>query len=137
MDAFEHNEKDLSKLVGLYALISRMRVRSSPRIVEHADKVAQVVIETYLGPNGTFRDVLEIMDNESMNPLRQFSEACREELESCRRYSVSRTGLPNSAEGQGCSASLGANRLGRCSGDIERLQSARFVGSATRSQGFG
>ena len=86
VDAFEHNENDLSKLVGLYALISRMRVLSSPRIVEHADKVARVVIETYLGPNRTFRDVLEIMDNESMNPLRQFGEACREELERFGRY---------------------------------------------------
>jgi len=39
-----------------------------------------VIIETYLAPNKTFPDVMEILDNEAMNPLRAFSQACREEL---------------------------------------------------------
>ena len=79
-DAFEHDKADTSALVNLYASISRMRVLSSPRIVENADRVVRVIIETYLGPNKTFRDVTEILDNESMDPLRDFSNACREEL---------------------------------------------------------
>jgi hypothetical protein len=45
-----------------------------------ADKVVRVIIETYLAPNRTFRDVREVLDNEAMNPLRDFSNACREEL---------------------------------------------------------
>jgi len=57
-----------------------MRVLSSSKIVEHADSVVRVIIETYLAPNKTFRDVVEILDNEAMNPLREFSNACREEL---------------------------------------------------------
>ena len=57
-----------------------MRVLSSPQVVEHADRVVRVIIETYLAPNRTFRDVTEILDNEAMNPLRDFSNACREEL---------------------------------------------------------
>ena len=80
VDAYEHDQADISKLVGLYALASRMRVLSAPSIVEHADRVIRVIIETYLGPNKTFRDVIEIMDKQSMNPLRDFSESCREEL---------------------------------------------------------
>ena len=39
-----------------------------------------MIIETYLAPNKTFRDVVEILDNDAMNPLREFSNACREEL---------------------------------------------------------
>jgi len=39
-DAFEHDKADTSKLVNLYALVSRMRVRSSPRIVESAEFAA-------------------------------------------------------------------------------------------------
>ncbi len=80
VDAYEHDKAEISKLVNLYALISRMRLRSSPRILEIADEVARVIIETYLAPNKTFRDVTEILDNEKMNPLRGFSNACREEL---------------------------------------------------------
>jgi hypothetical protein len=79
-DAYEHNEAEASKLVNLYALVSKMRVLSSPKIVENADSVVRVIIETYLAPNKTFRDVVEILDNDAMNPLREFSNACREEL---------------------------------------------------------
>jgi len=61
-------------------LVSKMRVLSAPRIVANADRVVRVIIETYLAPNKTFRDVVEILDNEAMNPLREFSHACREEL---------------------------------------------------------
>ena len=79
-DAYEHNEADAAKLVNLYALVSKMRVLSSPPIAAHADRVVRVIIETYLAPNKTFRDVVEILDNEAMDPLRAFSNACREEL---------------------------------------------------------
>ena len=79
-DAYEHDQAEISKLVNLYALISRMRVVSSPKIIEIADQVARVIIKTYLAPNRTFRDVTEILDNDEMNPLRDFSNACREEL---------------------------------------------------------
>ena len=56
-DAFAHDKAEVSNLVNLYALVSRMRVLSSPQVVEQADKVVRVIIETYLAPNRTFRDV--------------------------------------------------------------------------------
>jgi hypothetical protein len=79
-DAFVHNEAEVANLVNHYALVSRMRVLSSPRIVKNADRVVRVIIQTYLAPNKTFRDVEEILDNDAMNPLREFSNACREEM---------------------------------------------------------
>ena len=39
-----------------------------------------MIIETYLAPNKTFRDLPEFLDNDAMDPLREFSNACREEL---------------------------------------------------------
>ena len=80
VDAFEHDEAETSKLVDLYALISRMRVLSSPRIIESADRVVRVIIDTYFAPNKTFRDVPKVLDSDAMDPLREFSNACREEL---------------------------------------------------------
>ena len=79
-DAYEHDEANVSNLVGLYAMVSRMRVLSSPKIVTDADMVVRLIIETYLSPNKTFKDVTEIMDDETLNPMRAFSNACREEL---------------------------------------------------------
>jgi hypothetical protein len=45
-----------------------------------------VIIDAYLAPNKTFVDVHEIIDNAAMNPLREFSMACREELAQGHRY---------------------------------------------------
>jgi hypothetical protein len=80
-DAYEHDTPEVSNLVNLYAMVSTMRVLSSPSVVENADKVVRVIIETYLARNKSFGEVTEILDNESMNPLRDFSNACREDLE--------------------------------------------------------
>lgn len=55
-------------------------VLSSPSIVEEADKVVRAIVETYMAPNRSFLDVKEIIDQEAMNPLREFSIACRDEL---------------------------------------------------------
>ena len=46
-DAFETSNARVSNLVNLYALVSRMRVRSSPYIVQSADQVVRVILETY------------------------------------------------------------------------------------------
>jgi hypothetical protein len=78
--AFEHDKAEISNCVHLYALVSRMRVVSTPKVVDSADNVARAIIQTYLAPNRTFRQVEEIVNNDEMNPLRDFSIACREEL---------------------------------------------------------
>jgi len=47
-----------------------------------------LIAETYLGPNRNLRDIEGMLAHESIDPLRQFSIACREELQS-RAYSGS------------------------------------------------
>jgi hypothetical protein len=79
-DAFEHESTKVSNLVGLYALVSRMRVVSSPDIVESADRVVRVIITTYSLPNKTFAEMEELLENDAVNPLKEFSIACRREL---------------------------------------------------------
>ena len=85
-DASEHDLTDVSKLVRLYALVARMRVLSSREVIEQADKVMRGIVETYLAPNKTIRDVVAdgLKDNrgldEELDPLRDFSNACRDEF---------------------------------------------------------
>jgi hypothetical protein len=57
-----------------------MRILSSRRIVEEADKVALSIIDCYPQPNKTFEDVRTMVNQHTLNPLQGFSEACREEL---------------------------------------------------------
>ena len=84
VDAIEReptDAADASKLVRLYALISRMRVLSSSPIIEHADRVVLTIIDTYLKPKMTLREVSEMLKKSAfVDPLRDFSDACREEL---------------------------------------------------------
>ena len=83
-DAWVNDKPEMSNLIGLYAMVSRMRVRSSPRVIEIAGKVALTVVETYFAPNRTLREVHDMLESERMDPLRESSQACREELRPLR-----------------------------------------------------
>lgn len=79
-DAYQHDHADVSNLVNLYALVSKMRLVSSRKVIESADRVVRTIVDTYLAPNRTLRDVTKLMDNKAENPLRDFGNACRAEL---------------------------------------------------------
>jgi hypothetical protein len=79
-DAYEHDQAQLPNFVNVYALVSRMRVLSSPPVIESADRVVRIIFDTYLAPNKTFRQLVEQVDHDAVNPLREFGEACRKEL---------------------------------------------------------
>ncbi len=79
-DALEHEKTDFSALVGIYTKISRMRVISSPKVVESAEQAGRAIIETYLAPNLTFAELRDMVEQGRLDPLRVFAEACRAEL---------------------------------------------------------
>jgi hypothetical protein len=80
-DALVHDNLELSVLVGIYALINRMRVLSSSAVVEKAESVVHMIVETYCAPNKTFPELRELMSSHAIDPLRAFSEECRAELQ--------------------------------------------------------
>ena len=77
-DAIVNDKSEVSKLVDLYALIARMKILSSDAVIEAAEKAARLILNTYLSPNRTFVDLPDLINE--MDPLRDFSEACRCEL---------------------------------------------------------
>lgn len=79
-DALEHTEIDAANIVRLYAIVSRMRVLSSQRVVEHAEMVMRMIMEAYRAPNRTIREAADTLETGGLDPLRNFSEACREEF---------------------------------------------------------
>jgi hypothetical protein len=85
-DALANNEPKIAELVDLYALISRMRALSMTRTVTRADALMEIIVETYLAPNKTVRDLHEMVKRgEGIDPLREFSETAREELREAGR----------------------------------------------------
>ena len=79
-DALVHDQAEVSALVSVYALISRMRVLSSSAVIERAEAVVRMIVDTYFAPNKTFPEMRKLMDGHSIDPLRAFSEECRAEL---------------------------------------------------------
>ena len=80
-DSLVHDTPDVSQLIRLYAMISMMRALSPTTIVENADKVGRMIVNTYLAPNKTFPELRDMVNSGTIDPLRDFSEACREELQ--------------------------------------------------------
>src|ERR1700741_1689241 len=52
-DALIHNLSDATKLVALYAMVSRMRVMSANATIAAADEAVRMIINTYGAPNKT------------------------------------------------------------------------------------
>ena len=78
--ALEHTEVDVAKVVRLYALVSRMRVVSSQRVVEHAERVMGLIVEAYGAPNRTIREAANSIQTGELDPLLDFGKACRDEF---------------------------------------------------------
>jgi hypothetical protein len=74
------NLSEVTQLVDLYALVSMMRVISSEPICQSADHLVRLIADNYLSPNKTLGELHQMIDSESIDALREFSQACRDEL---------------------------------------------------------
>jgi hypothetical protein len=80
-DAMLSSEPEMLQLIALYAMVSRMRVLSSPRTVASAEKVMGKMMDAYFAPNKTIRELHELMKSGAdIDPLKDFSEDARKEL---------------------------------------------------------
>ena len=79
-EALMTDKAEISNLVGLYAMVSRMRILSASPVADAADDVVRLIIQTYFEPNKTLYDVREITKSGHIDPLRTFSEVCRDDL---------------------------------------------------------
>ena len=86
--ALQHEEPDIPGLAALYAKIGRMRVMSSPKVVDIADHIARKIIDTYLEPDKSFLELREMVNSGSVDLIREFSMACRAEFETLRAYQL-------------------------------------------------
>ena len=84
VDAMEHNISDVQKLIPVYALLSRTRLSSSERVLQTAEQVIKTIVNTYPQPNLTAEQIQSRAVN-GQDPLRQFSDTCRAELDSLQR----------------------------------------------------
>lgn len=84
-DALQHDKPDIPLLVAIYAKMSRMRVLSSPKVVEAAEHVGRKIIDAYLAPDKDFLALRDMVNSGTIDLLSEFSDACREEFDWLRR----------------------------------------------------
>jgi len=81
-EALISSEPKIPELVELHALLSRMRVLCQPETVAAGEKVMSSIIDTFLAPNRTFKQLHDLVKaGDSIDPLREFSTAARQEVE--------------------------------------------------------
>jgi len=84
VDAMQHNVSDVQTLLPIYALLSRIRLSSSAPVLQEAEQVINTIVSTYPQPNLT-PEQIESRAVSGKDPLRQFSDTCRGELDSLQR----------------------------------------------------
>jgi hypothetical protein len=81
VDAVQHSLEDPSTLVPIYALISRIRLRSSSEVIESGERLIATILKVYVEPNLT-PEGLQSAASKHNDHLQEFSNVCRRELES-------------------------------------------------------
>jgi hypothetical protein len=72
---------DISGLVGLHAMVGRMRLVSDQPVIAAAMQAEETIIETYLGPDRTIRELMDYARHLGKTSfLVEFSAACRKDL---------------------------------------------------------
>jgi hypothetical protein len=90
-EAMLTNEPQMQDLVALYAMVSRMRVLSPARTVACALEVMEATVDTYFAPNKALQELHDLIKSGSgIDPLKDFSEAAREDLQAFTCHSAAR-----------------------------------------------
>ena len=83
VDALAHCLEQPDQLMDLYGILSRIRLMSGEEVVREGEACCRRIMELYGRPNLTtdqVRAVAEGHELDGMDPLKEFSTACRNEL---------------------------------------------------------
>jgi len=79
IDSLDKTLDNPAALIGLYSLVGRIRLVGSDTVLAAAEKVADSIIDSYNRPPIKFQDVYKLWHERHVDPLKEFTEACREE----------------------------------------------------------
>ncbi|MGD0283323.1 MAG: hypothetical protein ABSB95_13285 [Dissulfurispiraceae bacterium] len=82
LDAFGHTLERPETLLSAYALLNRIRLSASDTVFARAEHILMWITERYFSPNLTTEDMRALVHSPGNDPLKPFSEACRDELKS-------------------------------------------------------
>jgi len=83
IDAVAHSLEPPDQLMALYGILSCIRLMSGKEVVRHGEACCRRIVDLYGRPNLTtdqIRAAVEAHDLDEIDPLKDFSTACRNEL---------------------------------------------------------
>ena len=84
MDAFTHKLEKPETLLPVFALINRIRLCASRKVLAEAERLLGRLTDQYFASNLTVEELRKLAHTEKADPLSDFGEACRAELKSLR-----------------------------------------------------
>ena len=63
----------------MYSLVGRIRLTAGDKVLLAVEKVADSIIDSYNRPPIKFEDVYKLWHERHIDPLKEFTEVCREE----------------------------------------------------------
>jgi hypothetical protein len=83
LDSFENTLDKSERLLPIYALLNRIRIRASDAVLREAEQALAAIAKQYFSPNLSPEQMRALVrDGAKTDPLRGFAEACRAEVRS-------------------------------------------------------
>jgi len=83
LDSFGNTLDKSERLLSIYALLNRIRICASDRVLHEAERALASITEQYFSPNLSLEQLHALVrDGARSDPLRSFAEACRAEVRS-------------------------------------------------------
>ena len=80
MEAFSHSLERPDTFVTLYGIIGRIRLVATDPVLDAAEACIRQIIDLYAKPNLTVEQIRLAFERDRLDPIRDFSVACRKEL---------------------------------------------------------
>lgn len=82
VDAYLHTLESPETLLSAYALLNRIRLSASDKVLAQAEHILVWITEQYFSPNLSTEDMRALIHSPGSDPLKLFGEACRDEFKS-------------------------------------------------------
>ena len=80
IDALSHSVEKPDAFVRLYGILGRIRLVAADPVLAAAEACARQLVDLYAQPNMTLEQIRVAFERDRLDPIRDFSVACRKEL---------------------------------------------------------
>lgn len=80
VDSFQHSLEKPETLLTAYALLNRIRLSASHEVLAAAERLLNRITDQYFSSNLSAQELFQLARSAGTDPLKEFGEACREEL---------------------------------------------------------